>query len=168
MDNPIEAADLEADDLLSRELLEAIPVHTDRGNATADCTAPRDSRPNWKEVAAILNAEAPNATGARLLFRLGHLVCNLPLSGELSEWVVGREGDNLDLALPHPSMSRRHFVIRQEMGEFTISDAASRNGTYVNRRPLKRDQEPEVLSSGDVIYAGGHHFFFLDGNGHED
>jgi len=126
---------------------------------------PRDSEPNYREIKRLLDGEHPDASGARLLFRLGKLVCNLPLDQtEDRVWQIGRDGDHLDFALPNPSMSRRHFQIRfdEALEEFFISDRKSHNGTFHNRRRLDPEGDEELLGRGDWILAGGHYFVFVD------
>jgi len=126
---------------------------------------PSDSEPNYREIKRLLDGEHPDANGARLLFRLGKLVCNLPLEKTKERiWQIGRNGDHLDLAVPLPSMSRRHFQIRFDNGlaEFYISDRKSHNGTFHNRRRLDSEGREEVLGRGDWILAGGHYFLFVD------
>jgi|GEM_PF-1603950 len=126
---------------------------------------PSNSQPTYREIANLMSGEHPDASGARLLFRLGKLVCNLPLEKNGDRvWQIGRDGDQLDLALPNPSMSRRHFQIRydQKLDEFLIADRRSHNGTFHNRRPLDREGQEEPLGRGDWILAGGHYFLFVE------
>jgi len=57
-------------------------------------------------------------------------------------------------------MSRSHFAIRQEDGEFIIEDLKSNNGTTVND-PEKK-VKTHILRNGDLIFAGNHIFIFLN------
>jgi pSer/pThr/pTyr-binding forkhead associated (FHA) protein len=51
--------------------------------------------------------------------------------------VIGR-GEDTDLQLSHPLVSRRHAEIRlRDDGRFEVRDLASRNGTMVNDEPLR-------------------------------
>ena len=79
----------------------------------------------------------------------------IPLpSGEAT---VGRDPMNA-VAVPDPSVSRKHFLLRQEEdGRFQIKDLASRNGTMVNGQAVKE----QWLRHGDEIVSGDSVFVFL-------
>jgi len=47
-------------------------------------------------------------------------------------------------------ISRNHFVIYTERGRFYIQDVGSKNGTWLNGRPIK-GLNPQPLKHGDVI-----------------
>lgn len=63
---------------------------------------------------------------------------------------IGRDSKN-DLALPDPFVSRRHAFIDATGQQVTIVDNHSRNGVFVNHRPVTDRCE---LRSGDVISVG--------------
>src|SRR5690349_15914446 len=48
------------------------------------------------------------------------------------EFVVGK-GDECDLVLTDPTVSRVHFAIEQAAGAFTIKDKGSTNGTWIDQ-----------------------------------
>ena len=74
----------------------------------------------------------------------------------------GRTPD-CDLTLQSEKISRRHAMIqRQAAVEFWISDLGSRNGTYVNGRPLT---QPQRLRDGDRIGLGDGEFIFRQSAG---
>ncbi len=80
-----------------------------------------------------------------------------------SEVPVGRDPVNL-LAIPDPSLSRRHCVILPAESGFLIRDLDSRNGTYVNGVAVKEG----ALQHGDQISVGDSVFILLmreDGSG---
>jgi len=64
-------------------------------------------------------------------------------------FVIGREPD-CNLAVPSPTVSRRHAELRLENGQWSIEDLRTRNGTQVNgqpihgRTPLKDNDEIRV------------------------
>lgn len=64
---------------------------------------------------------------------------------------VGREGD-VDILLPHPSVSRRHCELWLEEDAVLARDLESRNGTFVNGDRITEAQilEGQVLRVGDV------------------
>jgi transcriptional regulator with GAF, ATPase, and Fis domain len=77
-----------------------------------------------------------------------------PLSS--GEFVIGREPSNA-IWLEHPSVSRRHCLIRIEDGRCAILDLDSRNGTFVNRVPVKERD----LANGDEVRIGEYVFLLL-------
>src|SRR3954467_425116 len=74
-------------------------------------------------------------------------------SGEVT---IGREPLS-EIRLEHPSVSRRHCTLGVQDGHYTIADLASRNGTFVNRVPVKQRK----LEDGDQIRIGEYEFLFL-------
>ena len=64
---------------------------------------------------------------------------------------LGRSADN-DLAYPDdPWLSRFHLSFEQAEGKWWVKDCASRNGTTLNKTPLR---DPQRVKPGDLIYAG--------------
>lgn len=78
----------------------------------------------------------------------GTPVREIPLVGE--DFLIGR-GDDCDLCLYDPGVSRHHCLIRMRGNEATISDLGSSNGTYVNAHRLV-SQSP--LKTGDQVQLG--------------
>jgi DNA-binding winged helix-turn-helix (wHTH) protein len=64
--------------------------------------------------------------------------------------VIGR-GDDADLQIPLPSLSRHHARILVRGLEATIEDLGSRHGSWRGTLPVK---EPARLASGDEIRLG--------------
>jgi diguanylate cyclase (GGDEF)-like protein len=66
--------------------------------------------------------------------------------------VIGRDPAQAELALPDPAVSGRHCALELEpaTGEFTVSDLASRNGTFVNSEKVAERRLPD----GDRIFVG--------------
>ena len=64
---------------------------------------------------------------------------------------------NSDIFLDDVTVSRRHAEFRRDNNEFRIIDTASRNGTYVNRKPVRS----AVLANGDEIQIGKFRLVFL-------
>jgi DNA-binding NtrC family response regulator len=60
---------------------------------------------------------------------------------------IGRGAEN-ELVLPEPECSRKHCEITYREGRWYIKDYGSRNGTFVNDRPVVGEQP---LHSGEVI-----------------
>jgi pSer/pThr/pTyr-binding forkhead associated (FHA) protein len=69
-------------------------------------------------------------------------------TGELT---IGRD-DNCDLPIKDAKVSRKHAVVEvREDGQTILRDLQSRNGTYVNGRPVS-----------SAVLAGGEHLRFGD------
>jgi RNA polymerase subunit RPABC4/transcription elongation factor Spt4 len=70
---------------------------------------------------------------------------------------VGRHPDS-DIQLDDVTVSRRHAELRRDpAGSFSIKDAGSLNGTYVNRRRVDEYR----LSAGDEIQIGRYRLVFV-------
>lgn len=67
------------------------------------------------------------------------------------EYVIGR-GSGADVLIDEPRVSRRHARLEVDGTDVHIVDEGSRNGVYVNGRPVRRSQ---ALADGDVILVGG-------------
>ncbi|HEX7317888.1 MAG TPA: sigma 54-interacting transcriptional regulator [Pyrinomonadaceae bacterium] len=72
------------------------------------------------------------------------------------ELYIGREAVNR-ICLVHPSVSRRHALIRQEGEGCRLLDLESLNGTFVNGVPVSE----RVLEHGDQIAVGDVSLLFL-------
>jgi Nif-specific regulatory protein len=91
-----------------------------------------------------------------------------PLKGvvfplEREEVSIGRETSNA-FCIPDRSVSRRHSLIKQDAGRFTLSDLESLNSTFVNDVPIKE----RALEHGDRIKIGDSVFLFLTDEGEEE
>ena len=71
---------------------------------------------------------------------------------------AGRHPDS-DIFLDDVTVSRRHAEFQREGESFTVADAGSLNGTYVNREPV--DTAP--LANGDEVQIGKFRLVFLTG-----
>src|SRR5262245_51345322 len=65
------------------------------------------------------------------------------------EFSIGREASNR-FSVNDELVSRRHAVIKEESGRFTLVDLNSRNGTLVNAVPVQQ----RTLQAGDRIQVG--------------
>ncbi len=101
----------------------------------------------YYEAAVILIAHPENK-------RLGNRFALAP-GGTID---IGRS-PSAAVSLPEvPSLSRSHARLRYLGGRVTVEDLGSRNGTFVNDRPVKGVVE---LHSGDRFQVGSVHFKFL-------
>ncbi|MCC6743016.1 MAG: MFS transporter [Acidobacteria bacterium] len=76
-------------------------------------------------------------------------IMQVPLSD--AELEIGKSADN-GLAIPDPTVSRKHAIIRREGEGYAVYDAGSRNGVFVNGTKLGPAGHP--LKTGDVIQLG--------------
>lgn len=83
----------------------------------------------------------------------------IPLSSE--EMLIGR-GNDCEIRLRDPDVSRHHCLIRLRGPEITISDLGSSNGTFVNGQSILSQV---VLQSGDEIKVGNSRFLLDSGAG---
>lgn len=86
-------------------------------------------------------------------FKLTYVLDSRPVEIDLDQPVVtlGRSPDcNVVFPDSVPGMSRHHATISQDDRGWKIIDAGSRNGTFVNRTPVKR----HYLKDGDLINLG--------------
>ena len=75
---------------------------------------------------------------------------------------AGRHPDS-DIFLDDVTVSRRHAEFVREGEAFTVSDAGSLNGTYVNRDRIDRVQ----LNDGDEVQVGKYRLVFFSGHSGE-
>lgn len=69
---------------------------------------------------------------------------------------IGRHPDS-DIFLDDVTVSRRHAEVRLVDGRFTVTDAGSLNGTYLNRERI----EEAALQNGDELQIGKFRLVFL-------
>ena len=72
---------------------------------------------------------------------------------------AGRHPDS-QIFLDDVTVSRRHAEFHRNGEEFTVSDAGSLNGTYVNRDRIDRVQ----LKDGDEVQIGKYRLVFFSGH----
>ena len=70
---------------------------------------------------------------------------------------IGRSPD-CDVFLDDVTVSRKHAVLMQVEGAFSIEDLGSLNGTFVNR---KRIESPAKLESGDEVQIGKYRLSYI-------
>jgi pSer/pThr/pTyr-binding forkhead associated (FHA) protein len=74
----------------------------------------------------------------------------------LGETTIGRRTDS-DIFLDDVTVSRRHARIEHTDGGFTVTDAGSLNGTYLNRERIESGE----LHNGDELMIGKFRLVFL-------
>lgn len=104
-----------------------------------------------------LKEEQGDSTAPRLLYRWDDKVHTLVVAEP--QVVIGR-GEGWDCTFPDTAMSRPHFRVRPQNGEYILRDLDSKNGTRVNGEPCSE----RVLIPGDLIEAGSVMFIFIAGH----
>lgn len=74
-----------------------------------------------------------------------------------AELSIGRLPQN-DIVIDNLSVSRRHTVITKTQDGYTLRDCESKNGTFLNGRPVDEGR----LSDGDVITIGKYQIVFQE------
>ena len=77
--------------------------------------------------------------------------------------LVGRS-PQARISIPDPAVSRRHCEISTENSRWYVKDLGSRNGTYLNLKPVRRKRR---LRKGDCIRVGRTHIIRIAGGGEE-
>jgi hypothetical protein len=82
-----------------------------------------------------------------------------PLDAQQTEWLLEKDyyliGNEppADLVVPLSRVSPQHACITRGVSGYTIRDLDSRNGTFINGRPI--GAEPQPLADGDQIGLAG-------------
>ncbi|RGL58427.1 FHA domain-containing protein [Bifidobacterium adolescentis] len=103
-------------------------------------------RPLTKED---LNTIMRLADGTALLFSTRGAVSGSRYLLDEDEITVGRDPSS-DILLDDSTVSRTHAVFRRINGNYSVIDAGSLNGTYVNRQRV----DSQELKNGDEIILG--------------
>lgn len=103
------------------------------------------------------NQEGSNGSKAPTAF-LVDLVSNRKIPVATPRCRVGRDDLNDIVISGDQSISRFHFIISYENDEFTVQDAKSRHGTFLNGNQLT---SPENIKDGDVLKVGVSLFWFV-------
>jgi sigma-54 dependent transcriptional regulator, acetoin dehydrogenase operon transcriptional activator AcoR len=133
------------------------------GPAKIDTTNAEETGGNTSEVFApalciAFEAARPFEPPSRHFFGGTGLV-ELGRSGT-GRRVVRREGADrsLSISIPDSWLSRNHALLRHESNAWFVEDLGSKNGTFVNGRPVRRQE----LEDGDVLEVGHTFLVFRD------
>ncbi|RYH28409.1 FHA domain-containing protein [archaeon] len=108
------------------------------------------------EITMTANYEPPEWSSMPLydysleVIKDGCIIDEIPLQGK-EFFVLGRQHDAVDIAMDHPSISRRHAVLNfSKDGSLMLKDLNSAQGVVINKKPCEKDKHIK-LNVGDVI-----------------
>lgn len=102
-------------------------------------------------------SEEPIKGPATLVSREPGELATIYLQEELT--VVGKMESAADVVIDLPTVSRLHAKIRKRGEDYYLSDLNSRNGTAVNGRILKVDEEYLLQEEDEVDFAQARYIF---------
>jgi len=110
-----------------------------------------------EEAAELLDTlDDMGVRGAALVVRSGGGRSGETFAPEGDRTTIGRSPE-CGIFLDDVTVSRRHAMLQQRDGRWTIEDQGSLNGTFVNRERVDSAQ----LEDGDEIQIGKYRFTFL-------
>jgi hypothetical protein len=107
-----------------------------------------------EEEVTVSLEDHPAGVGLLVVKRGPNAGSRFALSGPVT--TIGRHPDS-DIFLDDVTVSRRHAEVSQADGRFTVTDAGSLNGTYLNRERI----ETARIHSGDELQIGKFKLVFL-------
>ena len=107
-------------------------------------------------------SDIPTGSAMLLVHRGPGEGSEFPLPAHADLVTVGRSPDS-DIFLDDVTVSRHHATFRRGAEGWSISDAGSLNGTYVNRTRV----DDRRLAGGDEVQIGRFRFVFLVGVEHD-
>lgn len=105
----------------------------------------------------VILSENPVAGPASLVSREPGELATIYLKDELT--VIGKLETAADAVINLPTVSRVHAKIRKKDGAYYLSDLNSRNGTSVNGRILKSEEEYRLEDQDEVDFAQAGYVF---------
>jgi ribosomal protein S27E len=121
----------------------ALLVRDEGGAETTQTFTPEEGDDSTSEVLEDLGIKGPALVVRSGGGRTGEI---FPLEGETT---VGRSPD-CGIFLDDVTVSRKHAILRERDGNFSIEDQGSLNGTFVNRKRVESAQ----LEDGDELQVG--------------
>jgi hypothetical protein len=105
----------------------------------------------------VVLCEKPMAGPASLVSREPGELATIYLKEDLT--VIGKLETAADAVIDMPTVSRLHAKIRRKDGEYFLTDLNSKNGTSVNGRMLKGDEEYLLQEEDEVDFAQARYVF---------
>ncbi len=98
-------------------------------------------------------------------FSRHHIYTLRKSSAELPSAITIGRSPKSDITLHDGLVSKVHALVRGAPGRWEISDAGSRNGTWVGHERLDASSPTRRIHSGDVLTFGRAAYYFLDAGG---
>lgn len=137
-------------------------LETDSGEETTITFAPVDATGEiLDDDLAMALEELPESTAMVVVKRGPNAGSKFVLEGEVTR--AGRHPDS-DIFLDDITVSRRHAEIVRSGDVYSVRDAGSLNGTYLNRERI--DDAP--LTNGDELQIGKFRLVFFAGGAGEE
>jgi len=130
----------------------ALLVKDEAGTETTQTFTPDDGD---RSSDAVL--EDVGVKGPALVVRSGGGRAGETFSAESEQTTIGRSPD-CGIFLDDVTVSRKHAVLTNKNGTFTIEDQGSLNGTFVNRKRV----EGAELEDGDELQIGKYRLTFFN------
>ena len=113
--------------------------------------------PDEGELSPTETLDDVGVKGPALVVRSGGGRAGETFHPEGAETTIGRSPD-CGIFLDDVTVSRKHAVLMNRDGVFTIEDQGSLNGTFVNRKRVESAQ----IEDGDELQIGKYRLTFLD------
>jgi len=137
-------------------------LETDSGEETTITFAPVDATGEiLDDDLALALEEMPESTAMVVVKRGPNAGSKFVLEGEVTR--AGRHPDS-DIFLDDITVSRRHAEIVRSGDSYSVRDAGSLNGTYLNRERI----EDAPLANGDELQIGKFRLVFFAGGSSEE
>ena len=130
----------------------ALLVKDESGVETTQTFTPEDRDASPEEALDDLGVKGP-----ALVVRSGGGRTGETFQTESEQTTIGRSPD-CGIFLDDVTVSRKHAVLTNRKGSFTIEDLGSLNGTFVNRKRVETGE----LDDGDEVQIGKYRLTFLN------
>lgn len=124
-----------------------------RGEPATPCESPQSAAPAAQAVPSPREPAEPRVRAHLVISRGPDAGTGFAISAPRITFGRGRE---CDVVVDDVTVSRHHAELRQRDGRYILEDGGSLNGTYINRRPVRRAE----LTDGDEISVGKVRFTF--------
>ena len=108
---------------------------------------PADAEPKPQQEIRIYHRAPTAPKGACLEFDGG---LRVPIGEKIR---LGRNFFNEVVVFGDPLISRRHAEVGEQDGELYLIDLGSRNGTYINGRPIPQRKESPLKQGDTILFA---------------
>ena len=147
---------LEADDHFCAGCGRPVGAHDHTGSMTSIIMRPADPSGPMTAVGAGTSSGLPRGSAILVVRRGPGEGTEYALAPGSTTVAIGRTPES-DVFLDDITVSRRHAELRHGAEGWSVRDAGSLNGTYVNRKRV----DDVCLSGGDELQIGKFRFAFL-------